>query len=444
MAIYVSNDELTSLLESEENDTLEFKNSALITSPSGKNRYKIAREVVGFANHKGGRIVFGVNDEQVPEGENILESESLNTMSEIVNDKISPPVEFSYSYYSAEKGDISDGSVIVFEIEQGSAPSPHAITENSDGEIRKREFRIRVGESTRLVSNDELVSMFNERKERDITEKETIQFLLDENNSPSTVNYKPRYQHTFDRHFSELSEDDESLIEVLCGEDPPRSPSAQGRLLDAQYALTISSILADFSFAMVSERRLIENCSNRTDSLEFEMESLTPDKILLPDNTNPLIERTALNKPGILPGYNPEHDHFKIPKSVKVKIKPRFEGFDITNEQFALSSDLELVEVGIGLPIEHPACSVAPSEYGPARKDSSGATMFSSMLIRSEFKYPRQSFSEFDSYRSYCRVMADIFLDSYNVDEYLKSLPDKQILKLEEKIDSIRDSMEGE
>lgn len=437
MTISVRNDELSSLLRSQENDILDFKSANWLREPNAENCYKIAKHLVGFANHRGGKLVFGINDDRELEGKAILEEESLRTISDVISSRISPPIDFSYSYFSAADGDLSEGSVFVVELQQSSSPIPHAIIEESSGKIRKREYRIRAGESTRLVSNDELRAMFEDRTRADLKISETLHFLLEPEYSPAETKFKPRYQYTFDRHFLELGSDDETLIEKIKDGFSNDSDQSMKRIVDTQYALTVSTILSHPEFIMVSKSGLLERVDSQVDTITFDMKSIEPSDIILRGDSNPLIDETSMEKPGIFPGYNPRYDYFKIPKSANVYIWEDFDGFDITNGHFTLSFSVDLVEVGIGLPTPHPDSLAEPGEYGLRAQRGSKATMYAHVSINSEFKYPNQEFSEFESYRTYCKAIIEVFETVFDWENYLAQLPDNKLVKIEGEIEEI-------
>lgn len=442
MAIYVSNNELYDVLDSEENDVLDFKSADLLTNPCSEHRYSIAKHIVGFANHRGGEIVFGINDDREPEGVRIREEEALGTISDIVKSIVNPTLDFTYSYYSVDKDDLSEGAVFILEIPESSTSLPHAIVENSEGEIRKREYRIRAGESTRLVSNEELLALFSDDPRSKIECSETIHYLLESDYTPAEIRYKPKYQIGFERHFDALGSDDESLIDKIKDGYPDDSDEATKLVVESQYALTISSILNAFPFSMINKTELNNNMPNEVDSITFDLKSLEPSDIILEEESNPLIEKTVMDKPGILPPYDPRTEGFKIPNSAEVRINEEFNGFSIVNDDFEIIVSVDLVEVGVGLPTRHPESAREHAVYSDSRYDRSKATMYSQISVNSNFQYPNQKYEDYESYKSYCESVVDRFEDIYDWESYVEQFPHDKIFKLEEKIDRILDNME--
>ena len=56
---------LTDLIKNDENYKVEFKSSEYI---KGKKNLELAKSMASFANHKGGVILIGVNDDKTIEG----------------------------------------------------------------------------------------------------------------------------------------------------------------------------------------------------------------------------------------------------------------------------------------------------------------------------------------------------------------------------------------
>lgn len=436
MPIFVSNDELAALLQADENDVLDFKSGELLIGADGKDRYKIAKHLVGFANHRGGKLVFGVNDEGEPEGVSIFEEEALSTLSEIVSSRTSPPVEFTHSHFSSEDGDLSEGSILVVDVIRSSSSVPPAIIELSHNKIRKREYRIRTGESTRLVSNDELRAMFEKRTRTDLNASESLRYLLNKDYIPANTKFKPRYQSTFDRHFSELGTDEEPLIEKITGDYGIHTELGMERIRDFQYAIVLSCILAEPEFMNLYESNIIKKTNPEIDSLSFDLRSFGPSDIVLESESNPLISETAMEKPGLLPDFH-YYDRFQIPDSATIKIWEDFKRFDIYDDGFRISFSVEIVEVGVGFPESHPDSSVEAGEYGLKSQGNSGATMLAPVSVDCDFEYPNQEFAEFESYRAYCDSVIEAFERAYDWDSYIESLPDTNILELEAKIDEV-------
>jgi len=167
--VEVHSEELSRLLDHGEDHTLDYKQSDKLLNPNREHRKDIARHLVGLANRDGGQLIFGVDDEsREPDEANIRKEDAEETISEIVEDWCSPPVNYrTEAFYSPDSGDLSEGSVLVINVDStGGIPS--AVVGNREGKIKRREYRIRTGDQTRLVEDEELKQMFLDQLDPDM------------------------------------------------------------------------------------------------------------------------------------------------------------------------------------------------------------------------------------------------------------------------------------
>lgn len=160
----VFQESLAELIAEGEHERLEFKRGSVLTEPNAENKAKIRRELVGLANREGGNILFGVRDDGSVEGIDIWLESALETVTNEARMNCSPPVEFEHTYYSAEEDDLEEGSIFLVSVEPYEG-QPHAIVNRKGDEIRTREYRVRTGEATRLITDEELRIMFTEEWE---------------------------------------------------------------------------------------------------------------------------------------------------------------------------------------------------------------------------------------------------------------------------------------
>ncbi|MFC7194018.1 helix-turn-helix domain-containing protein [Halosimplex aquaticum] len=119
----IHNQDLAELIEGDEDYRKEFKSAEVLREPSDKHRRKIAREMVGFANRQGGKLIFGVDDETREVEELSLDDErSLKTISEVAHDRCEPKIEFTREFYGSDLGDVDNGNVYVVDISQRRGP----------------------------------------------------------------------------------------------------------------------------------------------------------------------------------------------------------------------------------------------------------------------------------------------------------------------------------
>ncbi len=137
--------ELQLLLEEGEGFQLEFKRK--VTSPE-----KIARALIGFANTKGGTILFGVDDDKTIVG---VESEKTEVEMILTAGRVfcDPPIEPAIEIMSYRGKD-----VLVATVEE-SNQKPHSLIDDDDG-LSDHELKvlIRVKDKT-VVASKEVVKI---------------------------------------------------------------------------------------------------------------------------------------------------------------------------------------------------------------------------------------------------------------------------------------------
>jgi predicted HTH transcriptional regulator len=133
--------ELLELIEEGENLHCEFKRK--FSSPE-----KIAREILAFANTKGGYILFGVDDNK-----EIIGVESEKAEAELIKDAATtfcePPVEYRLNYI-----DVEGKEIVIAEI-PGSDKKPHRLQDYLKiFEISKAVVMIRVNDKSIRASKE--------------------------------------------------------------------------------------------------------------------------------------------------------------------------------------------------------------------------------------------------------------------------------------------------
>ena len=142
--------ELEKILEmKEESLTIEFKQIGVL-----QNKDEIPRQLVAFANTKGGKLLIGVTDNGDIQGEKINYDSERNKIASIAKNRCSPPIEFN-SYYFPSK----DGDVLVIDIEKRK-DIPHAVITRKNHEIFNRLYFIRTPDGTKTIQDIELKWLF--------------------------------------------------------------------------------------------------------------------------------------------------------------------------------------------------------------------------------------------------------------------------------------------
>ena len=455
MPIHISNDTLWNLLQAEENDQLEFKSSSLLIEPDQDSRRKIAREIVAFANNKGGKIVFGVGDDGDIEGADLSEEMCLGTISEIIEDYCSPTPKIEHNFYSESNGDLSSGSVLVLQILEQVAQPPVAVVDYSEGRIKRREYRIRSGESTRYVSDGELTGLFNDSPDERLENQYTVVYTTTDDLEQVSLENKPNYFRDIGDTLSEISENCDSLKDLFKREEE----GSDEELIDINHhelfvKIVTISVLRDFYErpAQMNDGRLSEDSDeNRYESLnlvnqgidEVEYDELETDDKLLSNIETSLADLIDLRDvKTIIEDYE---TGFQVPEGSTIRINDRLDGFQISApEMFDISVDVMPNRGSVGLPYEHPRSSIKGTtglrNYEDA--DDSFWTTQGTMEVSIDFEYPVQSYSNYDDSREYFDEYFEPLVGKYNWEDFVSELPDKKLQMIEKKIDQIKNSID--
>jgi predicted HTH transcriptional regulator len=132
--------ELHEIIEGGETSTVEFKRK--FTEPE-----KIAKEMIAFANTKGGRLLFGIDDDKGVVG---VESEKgeIEYIDLAAGFYCEPPIKYSIDIMHIYRKD-----VIVVNIPE-SRTKPHRLIENGKGDEDLTKVYIRVKDKSMLASKE--------------------------------------------------------------------------------------------------------------------------------------------------------------------------------------------------------------------------------------------------------------------------------------------------
>ncbi|MEP7146229.1 MAG: ATP-binding protein [bacterium] len=142
--------ELNELIENGENDKVEFKRK--FTSPE-----KIAKEMIAFANSKGGKILFGIDDNKDIIGVESEKSE-LELISTAAKFYCEPEIEFSTEIMLIKNKD-----VLVVDIEE-SKVKPHRLLTDEQVEQEIKVY-VRLNDKSIMASKETIKILRNSNED---------------------------------------------------------------------------------------------------------------------------------------------------------------------------------------------------------------------------------------------------------------------------------------
>lgn len=145
----VTIEQLNSLLAEGESRYTEFKKSGDL-----EDKDEILRQITALANRAGGNLLYGVRDDGTIEGANIDADSAVENISNLVQNRTSPLVEFAPSFYRS-----SDGEVLAISIFKRRGV-PCAVIRRKNHEIESRRYYIRTDYGVRLMDDKTLEWLF--------------------------------------------------------------------------------------------------------------------------------------------------------------------------------------------------------------------------------------------------------------------------------------------
>jgi hypothetical protein len=408
--------------------------------------------MTAFANHRGGKIVFGVSDDKEPEGADLNQEMCLGTISEIIEDYCSPTPKIEHKFYSESEGDLSEGSILVLEVLEKNDSPPVAVVDNSEGRIKKREYRIRSGESTRFVSDGELTALFTDTLDQHIKNEHKIVYTHNKEIEPIDMEPKPRYFHEIDSIYQKLNNSCENLGDLITKEEEIEGQVAEYMLQEPLFSRVFLILVLDNLGINAKAKEggkirpsINENSADGLDVKErgisaVEFSSIEDDDIFgnLDVSILELIKRDS-----------EESDEgevtFPLPDDGTIWFEDDFSRLHISSENnFDISIGLEFYEGHVGFPHEHPDSSVKKLKRsgGFVDADRSVWTMKFRIKCSIELNYPKQSYSEYTDSIRYFEDFIEPIMGKYDWEDFVSRLPDAKLQKIEDKIDEINEKLD--
>ena len=437
--------ELDNLLDHGEDHTLDYKSAKLLIPATEDKKRKIARQLVGFANQDGGKLVFGVNDDtRRPEGKKIKKEAAEGTISEVARDWCSPPIDFkSVGFYSSEQGDLTKGSVLVIQV-NSSEDIPSALVEDSGGEVKRREYRLRTGDETRLVADEELKQLFRGELNPDI--EETIRSWYFYTSKEPAPGYHPEpgqchrplnaswSQNTIAQYLTWLSDDD---IERWM----PESGRGLNNLIREIVPIAIVNQLSD----AFRDTWHIEWKDHKIDAHgktpEIPTEVVEIDRAKFDDSAVSNLNKTDLDWYDLYAEYGNE---FTVPAGTDIQIIDSGARPVLIFE----NSDAFSIEIGVvmeqypTIPTDHPYSGVQNAQrVHNMSANTTWLTYEFDILFEMKYGFPDVEDNHVESHKLFGDQLQKTLFHFWSSEVVTGGLPNKVMYEMNEKIDFLLEKM---
>ena len=145
----ITGEQLNRLVTEGESRYTEFKESSDL-----KDKEEILRQVTAFANRAGGTLLYGVRNDRTIEGATIDADSAIEDISNLVQNRTSPLVEFTPSFFHS-----SDGDVLAIRVLKRRG-IPCAVIKRSLHEINNRKYFVRTNNGVRFMDDRTLEWLF--------------------------------------------------------------------------------------------------------------------------------------------------------------------------------------------------------------------------------------------------------------------------------------------
>ena len=418
---------LKRVIKSGEKLRVELKETPFLAS-SRENRFKIARQLVAFANRNGGHLVFGIKNDGSFEGKRIDEDREVQKIAGIAKDKCSPPVVFTHQFLSTD-----DGDVLVIEVKRRDG-IPHAIVERGNHEIKSRTYFIRTPKGVRLVDNTTLEWLFGNIGDPSLSSE--FQFFITYNKRTlglPVIESPTGFRH-FREFFSSLSEKNKNF---LSGNGLRASSFA---VEIAPYAL-LKHLATFFSHSWQIEifsAKDIKKMRPKESSMEGDAIKLLD--IKRPANT--FLSELSLD---ISEELSKSSGQIMVPKTSKIEVFSDGVGKSsiriFKRNCFSIEITFLTSHWMVGLPISSPLRfkyqrAGLPSQRAK-RIEEQIATITLHTSLNAQYDFPDIEDPYFNEHFAYGRTIQNLLEDDWNWDKFYEELPNGKLYSIEDKIDEI-------
>jgi len=167
-------EEIQNLLAKSEIENLKYELKSSKILKNNKWKSSLAKEIVALANQHGGKLIIGLQNDGTFDGEADYDVNKLKgDIDNIIHNKISPTIDYQFEFVECEEGDLS---IITVEKKK---EIPYAYIVKREGpEVKNRIYYIRTPNGKRLVSDQVLYYLFNDKVDFDLIDLDEDQFEM--------------------------------------------------------------------------------------------------------------------------------------------------------------------------------------------------------------------------------------------------------------------------
>jgi hypothetical protein len=414
-----------------ENITTELKSFRKILSLSDENRKDLACEIIAFANRRGGRIIFGLNDNGVTDDKMEIDIDKVKeSLQQICRDNISPVIDCSIQVINGP-----EGFYMVMYIPKKKS-LPHAyIQKRSGANIIGRVYYIRTSHGKEPVSDGQLEYLFRNEGDPIYNHSFRIAFELDKKLN-LVDGIAPWGNYGLARFRDLLSMEDRKIIES--GGD--------------KYILWINELIPYMilnnlhEFFQKSWHLNISGGFGRTHYSSLPAANAEDSDSIyiseIPRTDTRLLHELSWDFPRIIKELFPTP--IQVPSGTSLEIVYSNGGNSSTikfiNANFSMEIIVGMLSGGSGLPQKSIRNEVWSIRY-PRDYQQYSMTHFlyldAACYFNASFNYPEYDMQGFADYQNYYNSIRQILDQYWNFDLERDKYPAKEILAIDDKINEV-------
>jgi hypothetical protein len=411
--------------------TIELKSFKKILDANGSlisdSRKDIAYEIIALANTRGGKLIFGINDNGIFDGKISNIDKIKEAIHQICYDLISPIISCTTDFFEFPNEDF-----VIINIPKKTG-LPYAVTPNKKvGEINSRIYYARTSHGKKLVSDRQLEWLFKNNESPDFKYK--FRLAIEFNNTLGVVgSYSTIENSLVNSFFTFLKGND--LLSLF------KDGNKMSLLMSELYPyLILKSILPYYSSSWYIK---ISEAFGRKSSGPFNSPGTLSKTVSISEiemDGDFFIKTLSWNFEEVLKQNFKEKIHLPLNTEITIKKEERHSCLEFTNPEFNFKIYISTLSSGAGLHDLNPDYKVW------LEKDFNNAYNFSRSNFYhfdgagefiANFKFPEEDNGDFDKYFQYSQTLQNLIQANWDYNKILEDLPSKEILLINSKLDDV-------
>ena len=416
-------EEIYNLLKTKDLEKIkvEFKQSDVISNP--KSQKDLVKELVALTNHSGGKLILGIKDDGIFEGNNIFDiDKDKGIINNVIKTRISPILKYNLEYLQCPEGEL-----LIIHVEK-KKEIPHAYIVSKEGyEIKNRIYYIKTPHDKRLVSDTQLKFLF---QEEEINIFYPFEIMLNLTIPDLKFSY---FEPNQSAGFRFLQWD---LLEKITPEISKQILSESNKINTFFQEIIPYAILLSFSKNFFrSWQFTIYPYEKRYTKPNIPMHKITLQEIPnLPSDS--LVSEFSLDIKELLSNYS--FNDICVPQGTKIQLGFEAGAFPIVfnNKNFRFKISNDFIRYGTHLESRHSSFYNVIERNGELI-DKKNLFINLNCVYEANFTFPEEYDEYYTYYVEYAKNIKTILMDEWDFNVFLEKYPSPILFSIDKKLDKI-------